>query len=654
MKHSQWPRWPSTAGVFLAAIAAAACGDGLLQPNQVPTDVRFEEPVVTVTAGDPVDLRPFVVDQVGERIRLPLWSEFDWSSSQTAIFDPMTGRTGEPGLAYATAHISGLSGRATVRVNPTALDVRIPHAYLVQAVQRRDGTVPLVAGRDATLRLFATGDGVNFFQPEAEATFFVGDEVVGSRRVTLTQGGVIPTAVNQGVFESSWAVDLPGSWIRPGLAFVVTLDPDQTVPFFDRAGARFPGQGRQAVEVIEVPEMQIRFVPVHQERFGSTGNIDAGSASVWTAFLEEVFPIAGISRDVRSPFHTHAATATNQTDWYRVIQEIWALRLLDDDDRYYYGVLTGHGGSIAGLGYVGFPVSIGFDNMATMAHDPIPLAFTVFAHEIGHNFGRFHSPGCGAGNPDPNYPYGGGIIGVYGLHRPENEIKPPQHPDLMGYCWPMWVSDYTFEGVLDFRTRLEAERRRYGFEDAHRSGLLVWGSIVDGEVRLEPAISLERAAPTPPATEGPLVEGLDERGRVVFSQRAEAMRLSHAPDGTVTFAAVIPLTESEQDRLASLRVAGAGVPQTTCRGRFAAAPGEARALAAGRAAAFAARAVNRGRTRIEWDQERYPLLVVREADTGEVVAFARTGEFILPGPAERMRFDLSDGVRSVRARPVAR
>jgi hypothetical protein len=36
-------------------------------------------------------------------------------------------------------------------------------AYLTQGVQRADGTLPLVAGRDALLRVFLRGDQVNFF-----------------------------------------------------------------------------------------------------------------------------------------------------------------------------------------------------------------------------------------------------------------------------------------------------------------------------------------------------------------------------------------------------------------------------------------------------------------------------------------------------------
>lgn len=641
-------------GALITAAALSGCGDLLLQPDRVPAAVSFEESVVTVTEGDPITLRPFVVDQDGNRFeRLPLWTEFGWSSSNPATFDPARAdlRAGAPGLARTTVTFAGLSGQATVRVNPAALSVQVPHAYMVQAVQRRDGTVPMVADRPATLRVFATGDAVNFFQPDVRVTFYLGDTWLGSDRLGLTAGGAIPQRVDEGVFQNSWAVDVPAAWVQPGLGFVIEIDPDGTLPLVDRATARFPATGVHPVDVREVPELAIRFVPITQTHFGSTGQIAAGTVPFWTEYLEEVFPISRIRRDVRTPFSTDAVTSDNQSDWYRVIEEVWALRILDDDERYYYGVLRSHGGGIAGLGYVGWPVAIGFDDLRTVHNDPIPLAYTVFAHEMGHNFGRWHSPACGAQHLDPNYPYGDGTTGVYGLHRSTGAIRTPWEHDLMGYCRPHWISDYTYEGVLDFRLDEEEWRLRYHLDLDAGPGILIWGSVVDGSVRLEPAIALDRTRPMRDGDEGPVVEGLDAAGQVIFRQTAATLQFSHAPAGSFAFSATIPLEQAEVDRLATIRVAGAGVPQVTRTSRLADAPGEARALAGGRTPAFAARAAARGGTEVVWDAGKYPLLVVRDMDSEEVVAFARSGRLTLPMAAHRLRFDISDGVRTVRARP---
>ena len=35
----------------------------------------------------------------------------------------------------------------------------------------------------------------------------------------------------------------------------------------------------------------------------------------------------------------------------------------------------------------------------------------TIAHELGHNLNLIHAPGCGAGVPDPEYPYQDGATG---------------------------------------------------------------------------------------------------------------------------------------------------------------------------------------------------------------------------------------------------
>ena len=75
----------------------------------------------------------------------------------------------------------------------------------------------------------------------------------------------------------------------------------------------------------------------------------------------------------------------------------------------------------------------------------------ILAHEIGHNWNRNHSP---CGNPagvDPNYPYFGGVIGVYGFDVATQTLFAPTIYDVMSYCHPYWISDYTYVGVMSYR-----------------------------------------------------------------------------------------------------------------------------------------------------------------------------------------------------------
>jgi len=75
------------------------------------------------------------------------------------------------------------------------------------------------------------------------------------------------------------------------------------------------------------------------------------------------------------------------------------------------------------------------------------------AHEVGHNHGRNHAP-CAPGNNisgvDAKYPYPGAKIGTWGYDgRKKVFFDPTTTLDIMGYCDPKWISDYTYKGLMD-------------------------------------------------------------------------------------------------------------------------------------------------------------------------------------------------------------
>lgn len=91
------------------------------------------------------------------------------------------------------------------------------------------------------------------------------------------------------------------------------------------------------------------------------------------------------------------------------------------------------------------------------------------AHELGHAYGRPHAPCCGAAPgdpPGPTFPYLGagtcdiGDDGVHvGLDIGDGSVFGPDASagdwrDLMSYCDNQWVSDFTYEALMD---QLQAE-----------------------------------------------------------------------------------------------------------------------------------------------------------------------------------------------------
>ena len=73
------------------------------------------------------------------------------------------------------------------------------------------------------------------------------------------------------------------------------------------------------------------------------------------------------------------------------------------------------------------------------------------AHELGHAYGRSHAPCCGA--PDPGeYPHDACDIGT-SEHAGWDTSGPvaleATSKDVMSYCDDIWMSDFTFEGIMD-------------------------------------------------------------------------------------------------------------------------------------------------------------------------------------------------------------
>ena len=143
-----------------------------------------------------------------------------------------------------------------------------------------------------------------------------------------------------------------------------------------------------------------------------------------------------------------------------IARETRAIYALDEPGGYYMGVLRDVKGGIG--------VSRGRTSVVSLDNKNI-------AHELGHNFGLSHAP-CIRGfilspdevltDVDPQYPYDGGSIGVWGYddnnskrrtggysldHLFEygtnlgNVVDPRWFRDIMGYCYPEWISGLSLQ-----------------------------------------------------------------------------------------------------------------------------------------------------------------------------------------------------------------
>jgi hypothetical protein len=540
-------------------------------------------------------------------------------SSQTVVIQP--NGAADAHVAYGT----GASG---------GFNLRVDGLYLVQSVQTYNRTVPLVKDREALLRVFVTANQVNVASPSVRVRLY-SNGVPVSTSLVAAPGASTPQTVDQGSLTSSWNLVIPKELVQPNLAVLVDVDPDNTVAEANEADNNFPGNAVPLpVDVRSTSAFAVRFVPVVTTADGRMGNVSTGNMAQFLAPAMDMHPLAAYDAVVSLPYNTTTKTAlgSDGTAWGTILGEIEAARTDAGDGRTWYGVVNpNYSSGVAGMGYVGAPSAIGWDKPTS--------AGAVAAHEWGHTWGRKHAP-CGKpSDPDPNFPYGGGVIGVYGYDQAAKAVKPPTDHDLMGYCNNDWISDYTYTNVMAWRTQ---HPMVVGMSAAVQPALLVWGRIEHDRLVLEPAFRITTRASLPQAPGPYRVEGRAADGSVLFHLDFAPAEVADAPGASRSFAFAVPLSATRADRLAAISLQGEGRSTTV-----AASPEPATVdLQSGSA----------GRVRIHWDASRAPVVLVRDPVTGQVISFARGGQADLVTTRRELALSVADrvGGREIRVRVPSR
>lgn len=508
------------------ALYPATCADLALEPDQVPHSMEITPADTLITEGDLAKLTLVVRDaDMNPMPGPPSWAPAEWEVSP----DPQSVDIAPDGSVTAVgggdlrviARAAGLEAWTTLRVNPANIRLSVSGIYLNQVVPAVEG-VPVIAGRDAFLRIFATGDETSFYQPNVRATFYRDGAVVHTVLMP-PQSDVLPSAVDERRLELSFNALIPGELIRPGLGLVVELDTEGTVPLDAGSETRLPAEGVMDLGIavgdgggdapgfVELPTHIQTIVPTllssapNERIFLWTRRLDADHRHM--RFARTVMPIGDMEVRVHEPFYT-SADLTTGSGWGKYLRELRVLWKAEGEVGYYYGaVILPSGSRWGGLGYIGQPVSVGRDSDRT------------FAHELGHNMNLLHAPCGGAGNPDPNFPYDDGGTGVWGYDIARTRlVDPGQYKDLMGYCNPDWISDYHYKRALDHRRATED----FGSAPAAAPAptektLLLWGGVGDEEFLLEPAFLMEGSAALPESGGPYRLEGFGEDGAVRFA-----------------------------------------------------------------------------------------------------------------------------------------
>ena len=534
-------------------------------------------------------------------------------------------------LHSAQAQIAPADGVTTTIYLPVIVlspDLAVNGLEVTQSVQTPGNSVPLVAGRRTMLRVYAaslTGASLSNVRVSVAATRN-GTALPGSPLVAGPQAA--PTAPSRANYSSTFNVELPSNWLSGGIVITATAY-QGTTPY--RTTTNWLSL---ALNFNTVPTLKVMVVPIQYTDVPSGRLYPAPSTDTLSSWIMRAYPISAMQVTFHSAY-AYSGNLRQFTDWSALLSDIDTLKRGDvaPASQVYYGLIpttnsqgTWFTSGYSGLGYISYRVSIGLELPTSVGWGADQTGQTA-AHEIGHNLGRYHAPCGNPASPDPNYPYANGSIGQFGLDIPKGILwNPATTYDLMSYCNPEWVSDYTYQGLYADQSGPNGVAAL----GATAPGLFIRGALTGtDQVMLKPVYALTTGMTPLPAASDYQVQLLNPSGQVVAAYPVQLLQAALDPGGTVqAISAVVP---QPAQPVARVRLTHAG--QTVA---------EKNLLPTG-AAPAAAPSVTRqaGAVTVRWSAPAQPALVRYSADGGQT--WTTVGVDVLGGELTLNSADLPAG-----------
>ncbi len=661
-----------TAAVKVTIDGIEATASVLVAPAPVAT-VQLSLPVPVLVSGQATTAGAVVRDAAGTILtdRQVAFSTSDPGVAIVSSAGVVTAVSG--GGATITATSEGKSGTAAACVLPSALNLRLDQVLASQVVQNSSGTIPLViGGLPAEIRVYATSDAAlpsGCLVPRLR--FIAYDGTTETFREETNATGTLPTVVNLASPIATFV--LPANRITAALRVLVELDPHDVIPETASSDNTWPPSGGPGpFEMTGIPPLDIRFVPIFLASGGSVGLVNQNVISEYLYATRQVYPLSEIDWDIGDTFSTSVSFGSgDQGPWVQILGELDVKRVIEGTPRYYVGALRPPPGvtftQFGGFGYI--PSNLASYGSGTRTAVLVGVNWfsrqrqttELVAHELGHNHGRRHAPCGGASSADPGYPHPGAEIGVPGTDMYTwslNSGSPQQLPaflafDIMSYCTPAWISDYTYEALIAARIAANplSVIATGDTQGADCDCLVAWGSITGDSVIVNPAFVTRTRVQLPPNRGSYVIEGVRDDGGIPFSYAFEPAEIDHAP-GVRHFAFAIPVSQVDRESLASLRVRGARSATTLTRAAGARVPREQLRLSA----STTALRTTGDRAEVAWPTAAFSGALVRNARTGVVLGISMNGPVSIDRAVGEVEVILSDGVRSevIRVRPGVR
>jgi len=437
--------------------------------------------------------------------------------------------------------------------SPT-FDLTIDWLEITQSIQTASNDVPLVAGRTTVVRAYAKTDQPGGTENiHASLSAWQGGTQLPDSPLVLGPNVISPSPSRADI-NRSINFQLPESWLAGQVTIEAKIDTNHVLYETNENN----NTTSLTLNFNSIPSLDVKIIPIHYYHHGNPNDYyPAVSHDILSNDVWNIYPVDNVNISFHSQ-KTYYGNLNDVDDWIYILNAITDMKQSEGapGSQIWYGLLpvedergdTWFNGGVIGLGWLDYRVSIG---LADYSNYGIDGGITA-AHEFGHNLGREHAPCGDPAYPDPDYPYSNGIIGQFGFNLSQFTVIPDNYKDIMSYCSPEWVSDYTYRGLYN-------DQRTHG-------GSMPQGELVEsifvrasldqyGQSKFEPIYEFNGQPSSVPESSEYSIEMLNDVGEIVAVHPVKVLKAEEHGINAYSISAVVP---KPQEPISTIQLAENG------------------------------------------------------------------------------------------------